>query len=173
MGDIYATRASNVRSRYGRYLYRSSLSDGCECRVCEQIVAKASPTLPINHFTYWGGEAEKLNNDFYLLCSPVVRGYALNERKWGTLARIIPPCFKLSLITIVEFYVDRVSEPKIDHDPFSNLVLENEIKDTIEALVCNYAQLGPKVESWGKDFVRDKGEGRIFLLHGSPGVGKT
>jgi SpoVK/Ycf46/Vps4 family AAA+-type ATPase len=37
----------------------------------------------------------------------------------------------------------------------------------------NFAQTDTKVRSWSKDFVRDKGEGRIFLLHGSPGVGKT
>jgi hypothetical protein len=77
------------------------------------------------------------------------------------------------LIITVELHIDQVSEPKIDPDPFSNLVLEDEIKDTIEALVCNYAQRDLKVESWSKDFVRNKGEGRIFLLHGSPGVGKT
>jgi hypothetical protein len=118
VGELYVRRTSSIRTGYSKYLYHSSLSDGCECRVCERIVGKVSPTLPINHFIYWGEEAEKLNNDFYLLCSPIVRGYALNERKWGTLARIIPPCFKLSLIIMVEFYVDRVSEPKIDHDPF-------------------------------------------------------
>jgi hypothetical protein len=85
-----------------------------------------------------------------------------------------PPHFEQSLIIhIVSFHIDQLTEPKINPDPFSNLVLEDEIKDTIEALVYNYAQKGPKVESWSKDIVRDKGEGRIFLLHGSPGVGKT
>jgi hypothetical protein len=84
-----------------------------------------------------------------------------------------PLYFQQPLIITVNFHIDQVSEPKIDPDPFSNLVLEDEIKDTIEALVCNYAQRDSKVKSWSKDFVRDKGEGRIFLLHGSPGVGKT
>jgi hypothetical protein len=86
---------------------------------------------------------------------------------------LIPLYSDFSLTLIVAFHIDQISEPKIDPDPFSNLVLESEIKDTIEALVCNYAQTDSKVDSWGKDFVRDKGEGRIFLLHGSPGVGKT
>ena len=27
--------------------------------------------------------------------------------------------------------------------------------------------------SWSADFIRSKGEGQIFLLHGPPGVGKT
>lgn len=88
-------------------------------------------------------------------------------------ALITHPRFQQLLILIVKTHIGQVSEPKIDLDPFSNLVLEDEIKDTIEALVCNYAQRDSKVESWSKDIVRDKGEGRIFLLHGSPGVGKT
>ena len=31
----------------------------------------------------------------------------------------------------------------------------------------------PSVEFWSVDFVQGKGEGRIFLLYGKPGVGKT
>lgn len=27
--------------------------------------------------------------------------------------------------------------------------------------------------AWSADFIRSKGEGQIFLLHGPPGVGKT
>ena len=149
---------------------------GCDCNVCECAVREPEFLL-IRDSCYWGGDdsnaAKILTDDFYLLCSPVVRGYALNERKWGRPDIIGFHCFRTRLTVIVQFNVDQVSDPKIDADPFSNLVLEDEIKDTIEALVCNYAQMDSKVESWGKDFVRDKGEGRIFLLHGSPGVGKT
>ena len=29
------------------------------------------------------------------------------------------------------------------------------------------------VKKWSPDFVKGKGEGLIFLLHGKPGVGKT
>ena len=61
------------------------LSDGCECALCDQILDKSEPVLPIKDFRYTGGDGSNkiLNDDFYLLCSPVVRGYALNERKWG------------------------------------------------------------------------------------------
>jgi hypothetical protein len=147
---------------------------GCECMACDQIVGVADPILPIKDFWYSGLEdAEKLNDDFYLLCSPLVRGYALDERRWGTNVTRGSSHSQQSLIIIVTLHIDQVSAPKIDPDPFSNLVLEDEIKDTIEALVCNYAQRDSTTGSWSKDFVRDKGEGRIFLLHGSPGVGKT
>ena len=149
---------------------------GCDCNVCERIV-RGPEDLPVRDFYYFGKEypnaAKILTDDFHLLCSPVVRGYALNERQWGRPVIIGFHYFRTLLTVIVQFHVDQVLDPKIDADPFSNLVLEDEIKDTIEALVCNYAQMDSKVESWGKDFVRDKGEGRIFLLHGSPGVGKT
>jgi hypothetical protein len=66
---------------YGKYL-----GHGCECAVCDQIVDKSEPILPIRDFWYAGRDGLKgiLNDDFYLLCSPVVRGYALNDRKWGT-----------------------------------------------------------------------------------------
>lgn len=36
-----------------------------------------------------------------------------------------------------------------------------------------FASLDGKLTPWPSDFVKNKGEGRIFLLHGSPGVGKT
>jgi hypothetical protein len=62
------------------------LGYGCECAICDQISDTSEPVLPIRDFRYAGRDSsnEILNDDFYLLCSPVVRGYALNERKWGT-----------------------------------------------------------------------------------------
>jgi hypothetical protein len=73
----------------------------------------------------------------------------------------------------VKLHVDNVSELVIEADPFQYLVLAKDIKDTIKSLVWDYAQSGTKVKAWGADFIKDKGDGRIFLLHGSPGVGKT
>lgn len=71
---------------YGEYDYDDTLGEGCECRACEGIVDKPSQFLPIRDFI-WGGERHigsiTLNDQFYLLCRPVVRGYALNERNWG------------------------------------------------------------------------------------------
>jgi SpoVK/Ycf46/Vps4 family AAA+-type ATPase len=45
----------------------------------------------------------------------------------------------------------------------------------IRALVQKFTDpSGEKsAKSWGADFIENKGEGQIFLLHGSPGVGKT
>lgn len=49
-------------------------------------------------------------------------------------------------------------------------------KDMIKALVQKFSESGrgeKTSKSWGADFIENKGEGQIFLLHGSPGVGKT
>ncbi|GAW12472.1 hypothetical protein ANO14919_018410 [Xylariales sp. No.14919] len=54
--------------------------------------------------------------------------------------------------------------------------MSKEKKMMIESLVYKYtdpryALSGSQV--WGADFIQNKGEGQIFLLHGGPGVGKT
>ena len=48
-------------------------------------------------------------------------------------------------------------------------------KDMIKALIQKHSAVNSKQLpiSWGADFIENKGEGQIFLLHGGPGVGKT
>ena len=56
------------------------------------------------------------------------------------------------------------------------LVMPTDRKDMIKALIQKFTSSeSGKVpsRSWGADFIENKGEGQIFLLHGSPGVGKT
>ncbi|KAI1328578.1 P-loop containing nucleoside triphosphate hydrolase protein [Xylariaceae sp. FL0255] len=43
----------------------------------------------------------------------------------------------------------------------------------IKALVHRYSTDSAVSQSWTAGFIENKGEGRIFLLHGSPGVSKT
>ena len=57
-----------------------------------------------------------------------------------------------------------------------SLVMPKERKDMIKALVRKHtSHTSGKAAStpWGADFIENKGEGQIFLLHGGPGVGKT
>jgi SpoVK/Ycf46/Vps4 family AAA+-type ATPase len=61
-----------------------------------------------------------------------------------------------------------------DREAFKYLVLDDDIKSTVKALIGKYsAESNGQISPWGNDFVKNKGEGRIFLLHGAPGVGKT
>jgi SpoVK/Ycf46/Vps4 family AAA+-type ATPase len=53
-------------------------------------------------------------------------------------------------------------------------VLADEIKMTVKALIGKFAtESEGRLHPWNTDIVQNKGEGRIFLLHGTPGVGKT
>ncbi|EWY92879.1 hypothetical protein FOYG_06306 [Fusarium oxysporum NRRL 32931] len=94
---------------------------------------------------------------FYLVCSKTMPGFLLGDRRWGHLN------------------IANLKQLKTDKEAFKYLVLDDEIKMTVKALIGKFAaDLGDgKLSPWGNDFVKNKGEGRIFLLHGAPGVGKT
>jgi ATP-dependent Lon protease len=55
--------------------------------------------------------------------------------------------------------------------------MSEERKTMIKALVYRYTDRTTEESKtstpWAADFIENKGDGQIFLLHGSPGVGKT
>lgn len=55
--------------------------------------------------------------------------------------------------------------------------MPEEQKLMIKALVYKYTDPryagSDSQQVWAADFIKNKGEGQIFLLHGGPGVGKT
>ncbi|KAI0533647.1 P-loop containing nucleoside triphosphate hydrolase protein [Xylaria digitata] len=92
---------------------------------------------------------------FYHVLSKIVAGFLLGERRWG------------------HFHVEMLCDIKFDREAFKYLVLDDEIKTTVKALIGKFASDEGHISAWPNDFVKNKGQGRIFLLHGSPGVGKT
>lgn len=79
---------------------------------------------------------------------PSLLGFSFSAKKWG------------------ELIVANISDVKYDDTAFEKLVLPQEKKHLIKALVENQ-------EKTFSDIISGKGGGCIFLLHGSPGVGKT
>jgi SpoVK/Ycf46/Vps4 family AAA+-type ATPase len=70
--------------------------------------------------------------------------------------------------------VSGLDEPKIAVDAIDQLVMRPESnKEMIKAIVKTYADSDGQAELFSADFIRGKGEGQIFLLHGPPGTGKT
>jgi len=55
-------------------------------------------------------------------------------------------------------------------DMMTELILDESDKDIIRALTRKHARTD---DNWSADYIEGKGEGQIFLLHGSPGTGKT
>eukprot|EP00040_Diaphanoeca_grandis_P031959 m.192468 g.192468 ORF g.192468 m.192468 type:complete len:883 (+) comp32468_c1_seq3:168-2816(+) len=80
---------------------------------------------------------------------PTVTGFSFTEKGWG------------------QVIVDGISEIEFNSDVFNQLVLPQDRKELIEALVVHSDDV------IGADLISGKGEGTIFLLHGPPGVGKT
>ncbi|KAI0484994.1 hypothetical protein GGR56DRAFT_616456, partial [Xylariaceae sp. FL0804] len=103
---------------------------------------------------------------YYLVLSKVVAGFVPGARRWA------------------HFDVERLREIRFDREAFRHLVLDDDVKQTVRALAGRFfagggggtgsgTGGGRSVAPWPSDFVKNKGQGRIFLLHGSPGVGKT
>lgn len=130
----------------------------CGCRACATDRSREieSPFLnfedldPIH-------DSPPENDLFYFVSSNTIPGFILGDRRWGHL--------NLGLLRPVV----------TDKEAFKYLVLDDEVKLTVKALIGKFAtDLGAGlIAPWGNDFVKNKGEGRIFLLHGAPGVGKT
>ena len=107
----------------------------------------------------------------YLYILPaIIRGYLLKSKTWSKwLLRLIHELSALKhMIPVEDFRVDLIRDVTWNKNAFSNLVIDEDSKDLIRALVLNQVT-GKK----GADIISNKGNGLIMLLHGSPGTGKT
>jgi hypothetical protein len=85
------------------------------------------------------------------ICDNVIPGFSLTSKRW---------CF---------FEIDRLEFFEYNMDAFQSLVLPSEQKSMIHSLVRIHADERLQFD----DLIKGKGKGLIFLLHGSPGTGKT
>ncbi|KAI0909040.1 P-loop containing nucleoside triphosphate hydrolase protein [Ustulina deusta] len=92
-----------------------------------------------------------LTEEQLLLCTPIIRGYALREKLW------------------LQFFIDSVSDIVFNNDAFSSLVLPEGHKSLILAI----AQTQVRKKHVFDDVIAGKGRGIIILLSGGPGIGKT
>jgi hypothetical protein len=75
-------------------------------------------------------------------------------------------------------HLQYISEPKFDGTMINDLVMDDRRLKTLKAFTKSFSRInhtGEKLEkeSWTADFVKGKGSGLTFLLHGSPGIGKN
>ncbi|KAL3298182.1 P-loop containing nucleoside triphosphate hydrolase protein [Colletotrichum asianum] len=82
------------------------------------------------------------------------------------------------LTKLEDVRVHNLYEPEFNENMISHLVMSESRLKTLKALSKSFARVTETEEvltdkRWSADFVRGKGNGLIFLLHGKPGVGKT
>ncbi|KAM7209352.1 hypothetical protein V8F20_000402 [Naviculisporaceae sp. PSN 640] len=129
----------------------------CSCSECKKAGVRPGPS-PFAGFERRDPRSDSPPENeelYFLVIQDIIPAFILGERRWAFLR------------------VERLRDVKPDKDAFKYLVLDPEVKLTVKALIGKFASTDGKVSPWPNDFVKNKGEGRIFLLHGSPGVGKT
>lgn len=104
---------------------------------------------------YFGNSiAEKLSDDQRLIATPIIRGYALKNKKW------------------LELYIDGVQDIKWDTQAFDSLVLPHAQQD-LKQLILAFADAHSKHIDGFDDIIQGKGRGVTMLLSSPPEVGKT
>ncbi|KAJ8105713.1 hypothetical protein ONZ43_g7315 [Nemania bipapillata] len=100
-------------------------------------------------------ETTELSEHQYMLCMSHMFAFILKDRIYDILD------------------VGLLVDVRIVEDAIDRLVMRPESnKETIKAIVKTYTD-GGQNGYFSADFIKGKGEGQIFLLHGPPGTGKT
>ena len=97
-------------------------------------------------------ETLEFNDEDLLIASPVVLGFAFNEKLW------------------LEFTVSGISDIDWNTGAFESLVLPDNQKSIVKALVESHTfRAAENID----DVIQGKGKGLVAVLHGPPGTGKT
>ena len=96
--------------------------------------------------------SHEFSEEELLIASPVVLGFAFGEKLW------------------LEFTVSGISDVVYNDQAFESLVLPENHKSIVKALVSSHAfQAHRSID----DIISGKGRGLVAVLHGPPGTGKT
>ncbi|KAF8998718.1 P-loop containing nucleoside triphosphate hydrolase protein [Cyathus striatus] len=109
------------------------------------------PNSDIPHYVYKPIIKSVMTDLDYLICDPVVLGFAFGEKTWGG------------------FSLERVRKFTWSDEAFNSLEVERDVKETIRALISQHASGSSSFD----DIVKGKGKGLVGLLAGGPGCGKT
>ncbi|KAH7150281.1 hypothetical protein B0J13DRAFT_549867 [Dactylonectria estremocensis] len=136
----------------------------CSCSVCAKRKDGDSPQISsmFESYNLISREAQnfELTTHQYLLCQQHMKTFIFGSRRWERL------------------HVRNFKEPSFDEGMINSLVMNEGRKNLLKALSKSFARRNKNDEivpggMWSADFVKGKGSGLIFLLHGKPGVGKT
>jgi len=140
-GSMYDKCGNNNKTATGRIIIDHELAMNQEDDEYSSLVS----------FARFTNIEESIPEQDQWMIFPFVLGYSLAQKRWGV------------------FFVGKCSDIVFRDESFNHLVLDSELKTTIQRVVTFGTQQRQK---W-LDLVDGKSGGLIFLLHGPPGVGKS
>ncbi|KAJ3546083.1 hypothetical protein NM208_g2189 [Fusarium decemcellulare] len=157
----------------------------CTCGVCNMRRAMGGEAqVPLfddyNHISPKSDKEKELTWHHMLLCPEFIPAFIFRTRTWGKFLskwiQVRAPTVNLHYVE--RLYIQHLSEPKFNPQMIESLVMDPIQLRRLKALAQSFARIdkdGNQLvhQSWSADFVKGKGKGLIFLLHGRPGVGKT
>ncbi|KAG8157941.1 hypothetical protein KVR01_012213 [Diaporthe batatas] len=160
--QYYAENLDSTRSQLEGSDLRRWTND-CVCSVCKQRSIKletGTQTMFENYSKITRLRWSQLSDHQYLLCPSEVPAFVFKSRSWDI------------------FHVNNFRDPQFQQDMINSLVTDEERVITLKALAQSFIRVnqdGDTIDrpAWTADFVKGKGTGMTFLLHGRPGVGKT
>jgi len=150
----YMQHQGYLAQKEGWWGYQLYKADG-RC-ICDGVsFNRSNPNSRSSQYAFDSDMYNEQSNNFdsipdnkLFMAWPTILGFSFSAKKWG------------------ELVVENLTPVVFDEHAFESLVLPTEKKSLIRALVENCG------DSFS-DIITGKGGGCIFLLHGSPGVGKT
>jgi len=142
---IYYTGAYSYLTSYGYQVY----GDGTGRAMIDALGHNRSHECYGDESRGQPHQFETVPEDLLYTTWHVVEGYSLSKKNWGS------------------FFVDYISDITFDDKAFEYLVLDEQVKRTIRALIIH----APKTAN--NDLISGKSNNCIFLLHGATGTGKT
>nr|CDP23459.1 Putative ATPase family AAA domain-containing protein 3B [Podospora anserina S mat+] len=132
----------------------------CSCAVCSSSQGKQepSPWAGFDDLDPRSSPLPRREEIYFMVIGPLIPAFILKERRWAHIRTS-------SLHPITP-----------SPTPFNHLVLDPSTKQTLKAVITPFSSplsSPSQIYPWPSDIIPDKGLGRIFLLHGPPGVGKT
>lgn len=166
------------------------------CARCKDMITEQRKKFRFAGYSKIAAQtANELTPHQYFLCDRMAEAFVFGLREWRR-PQLAHSNFSQTADLLTGFLeVSGFKEARFDTKVLDTLVLDDHIKKMIQSLTEKHivglkadwegeqvlGKRSPGVESkksagsstWSADYVKGKGEGLIFLLHGKPGVGKT
>jgi hypothetical protein len=153
-GRVVLDLDAAVENGHSLAVGREDMIEGLQMKMKEYKLHQKLAGAKESNSSACGGDMilfSQIPDEYLALAWPTLVGFSLTSKSWG------------------DVIIDGLKEIEFDESIFERLVLPDNRKQMIKALVKHTSC----AEGGFRDLVKGKGEGTVFLLYGDPGCGKT